>query len=102
LSGEQGSAHNQAELLVEMLLGNFAQYSGLALAGAREEDVDFALLLLDRIEQVIEIVEIRRITPYAGHVPPDQLDGLIERLLPAARDENVRAFFNEALGALQR
>jgi hypothetical protein len=32
----------------------------------------------------------------------DQLDGLIERLLPPARDENVGAFFNEPLGALQR
>src|SRR6266851_4631515 len=39
---------------------------------------------------------------HAGHVPANQLDGLIERLLPPTRDENVGTFFNEALGARQR
>ncbi|MGF7183770.1 hypothetical protein HDF11_005303 [Tunturiibacter psychrotolerans] len=33
---------------------------------------------------------------------PDQLDGLVELLLPSAHDENVGAFFHEPLGALKR
>jgi hypothetical protein len=37
-----------------MLLGNLAQYGGLALASACEQDVDFAFLLLDRMDMAIE------------------------------------------------
>src|SRR5580692_1359671 len=85
-----------------MLLGDLAQYGGLALAGTREQDVDFALFALDRIEQVVEVVEIRCVAAHAGHVPANQLRGLIERLLPAARDENVGAFFHEPFGARER
>ena len=85
-----------------MLLGNFAQWDGFAHAGARVQDVDPALHPLDRIEQAVEVVEIGRVAAHAGHVPADQLDGLIQRLLPPAGDENVGAFFNEPLGARQR
>src|SRR6202042_694314 len=70
--------------------------------GAREQDVDLALFSLDRIEQTVEVVEIGRVTAHAGHVPANQLDGLIELLLPPTRDENVGALFNEPLGARQR
>ncbi len=49
--------------------------------------------------RAVEIVEIGRVTAHAGHVPANHLDGLIERLLLPARDENVGAFFNEQLGA---
>ncbi len=85
-----------------MLLGNLAQLCGLALASAREQDVDLALFSLDRLEQTVEVVEICRVTAHAGHVPANQLDGLIELLLPPTCDENVGTFFNEALGARQR
>jgi hypothetical protein len=43
-----------------------------------------------------------RVTAYAGYVPANQLDGLIELLLPPTRDENVGALFDEPLGARQR
>src|SRR6185437_2746046 len=56
----------------------------------------------DCIEQAIEIVKIGRIAAHPSHVAANQLDGLIERLLPPARDENVGTFFNEPLGARQR
>src|SRR5258706_9100175 len=57
---------------------------------------------LDRVEQTVEVVEIGRVAAHAGYVPANQLDGLVERLLPPARDENIGAFFNEPLGARQR
>src|ERR1700712_2632056 len=94
LNRKQRSARIQAEGRIEVLLGNLSQWCGLALAGAREQDVDLALFSLDRIEQTVEVVEIGRVTAHSGHVPANQLDGLIERLLPPARDENVGAFFN--------
>src|SRR5262249_25432291 len=79
-----------------------AQWDAFARASARVQDVDLALFPLDRIEQAVEVVEIGRVAAHAGHVPANQLDGLIERLLPPARDENIGAFFNEPLGARQR
>src|SRR5579862_1690459 len=85
-----------------MLLGNLAQWHGLARAGARIQDVDPALFPLDRVEQTVEVVEIGRVAAHAGHVPANRLDGLVERLLPSARDENVSAFFYEPSGARQR
>src|SRR5712664_1251955 len=85
-----------------MLLGNLAQWDGFARAGARVQDVDLALFPLDCIEQAVEVVEIGRVAAHAGHVPADQLDGLVQRLLSPARDENIGAFFNEPFGARQR
>ena len=85
-----------------MLLGNLAQWDGFARASARVQDVDPALFPLDRVEQAVEVVEIGRVAAHAGHVPADQLDGLVQRLPSPARDENVGAFFDEPLGARQR
>ena len=57
---------------------------------------------LDCVEQTVEVVEIGRVAAHAGHVPADQFDGLVQRLLFPARDENIGAFFNEPLGARER
>ncbi len=67
-----------------MLLGNPAQWDGFARASAGVQDVDPALFPLDRIEQTVEVVEIGRVAAHAGHVPANQFDGLIKRLLPTA------------------
>src|SRR5580693_2379487 len=85
-----------------MLLGNFSQWDGFAHAGARVQDVDFALFPLDCVEQTVKVVEIGRVAAHAGHVPANEPDGLIELLLPPTRDENVGTLFNKALGACQR
>jgi hypothetical protein len=99
---KQGAAHIQAEGRIEVLLGNLAQLDGFAPASAREQGVDLALFPLDCIEQAIQVVQIGRVTAHAGHVPANQLDGLIESLLPPACDENVGAFFNEPLANYER
>src|ERR1700748_353614 len=85
-----------------MLLGNLAQWHGFARAGARVQHVDPALFPLDGVEQTVEVVEIGRVATHAGHVPATQLDAVVERLLPSARDEDISAFFNEPPGARQR
>src|ERR1700733_9027358 len=91
LNCKQRAAHVQAEGRIEVLFGNFAQWYGFARAGARVQDVDLALYPLDCIEQAVEVVEIGNVAAHSSHVPANQLDGLIERLLPPARDENVGA-----------
>jgi hypothetical protein len=58
--------------------------------------------LSDRVEQAIQIVQVGRIALHAGHIPADQLDGFVQRFLPPARDEDMRSFVYEQLGAGQR
>src|SRR6185312_10506144 len=102
LNRKQRAARIQAEGRIEVLLGNLAQWDGFAYAGARVQDVDLALFPFDCVEQAVEVVEIGRVAAHAGHVPANQPDGLVERLLPPARDENIGAFFDEPPGARQR
>src|SRR6202007_762810 len=83
LNRKQRAARIQAEGRIEMLLGNLAQWDGFARAGARVQDVDPALFPLDRVKQTVEVVEIGRVAAHAGHVPANQLDRLVERLLPS-------------------
>ena len=58
--------------------------------------------VIERVERTVEVVEIGRVAAHAGHVPADQPDGLVEHLLPPARDEDIGAFFDEPPGARQR
>src|SRR5271170_6319993 len=87
---------------MEVLLGDLAEPGLLAHPGACPQHVDRALFLLDRVEQTVQIVEVRRIALHAGHVPANQLDGFIHSLLPPTRNENVSSFVNEQLGTGQR
>ena len=64
------------------VLGDFAERARLARPGACPQHVDRALFLLDGFEQSVQIVEVGRIGLHAGHVPADQFDGFIERVLP--------------------
>src|SRR5262249_6556245 len=73
-----------------------------ARAGARVQDVDLALLSLDCVEQAVEVVEIGRVAANAGHGPANQPDGIVERLLSPAGDEDIGAFFDQPPGARQR
>src|ERR1700733_7796600 len=84
-----------------MLRGNLAQWDGFARAGARVQDIDPTLFPPDRVEQTVEVVEIGHVAAHAGHVPANQPDGLVERLLPSAGDENIGAFLNKQSGARQ-
>jgi hypothetical protein len=74
----------------------------LAHPGTCPQHVNYALFLLDRLEQTVQIGEVGRIGLHAGHVPADQLDGFVQRLLPSARDEDVSSFVHEQLGTGQR
>src|SRR5258708_1053648 len=58
LNRKQRSARIQAEGRIKVLLGNLAQWQGLAPASAREQDVDLALFPLHYVEQTVEVVEI--------------------------------------------
>src|ERR1700748_1609525 len=86
---------------MEVLLGDLAELVLLAYPGACPQHVDRALVLLDRVEQPVQVVEVGRIALHAGHVPPDLCDGFVQRVLASTRDEDVSSFVSEQLGAGQ-
>src|SRR6202011_364844 len=102
LDGEECTAHVEVESLVEVLFGDLFERGQLTLAGAGEQDVDFAPFAADGLVEAVEVREISGVALYPGDVPTDELHGLIELLLAASRDEDVRALLNEELRRCQR
>ena len=64
---------------------------------ANRKDVDPALFWVDHIEQTVEVVQIAGLTRTPVTFPAEQLDGLVELLLPPARCENVSTFSTSRL-----
>src|SRR5262249_23041524 len=102
LHREERAAHVEVESLVEVVFGDLFECSQLTLAGAGEEDVDLALFAFDGLVEAVEVRKISGVALYASDVPADQFHGLIELLLAASRDENVRTLFNEKLCCCER
>ena len=85
-----------------MLFGDFFELGQLALSGAGEKDIDLALLALHGIVEAVEVGQVTGVALHAGDVFADELDGLIELILAASCDEDVRALFDEELGGGER
>ncbi len=98
---KQRAARIQPEGRIEILFGDLTQRDGFTHSCAGVEDVNPALFAFDCIEQAVEVVEIGGVAAHAGDIAADRRDGFVERVLPAAGDENIGAFFDEALGAGQ-
>lgn len=91
-----------AHVAAEVLLGDLSEPALLAHTGTSPQHVDRSLFRLDRLEQTIQIAEVARISLHAGHVPADQLNSRVQRVLVSASDEDVSSFVDEQLGTSQR
>jgi hypothetical protein len=69
--------------------------------GIRQEHVDAALGGLHGVEEPIQIARIRDVALDNEDVTANDLDGLIQLLLPPAGDHDLRAFGDEPPGAGQ-
>src|SRR4051812_23683112 len=102
LDGEKGAARVAPEPGVELLLGDLAERCGLAPAGAGPQQVEAPLLALDGVEQAVQVAQIGGVALDAGDVAADLLHCLVQGVLAAAGDEDVRALVDEPLRAGQR
>jgi hypothetical protein len=102
LHGEKSAAYVEIESLVEVLLGDLFQRGEFTLAGAGEEDIDFAPFALNGLVEAVEVGEISGVALYAGNVLADEFHGLIEFILPTSSDKDVCALFNEELCRCER
>jgi hypothetical protein len=80
---------------IEVLFGDLAQLFGLNPARVRDDDVQRALFLEHRREQLVQVGALGGIGGNGGHAVADQRFGLVQLALAAPGDEDVGAFFDE-------
>src|SRR6266478_4393087 len=68
-----------------------------ANAGVGENNVDSPLHLRDGLIKTIKVSHLGNVTLNSRNVDADCLHGLVEFLLAAARDEDIRSLFGEKL-----
>src|SRR5882724_616501 len=83
-----------------MLLGDASQGNKLTDPGVGENDIDSPLPFDDLVE-TIEVRQLGNVSPDTRDAASDRLDGLIEFLLPTARDEDMGTLLDEELCAGQ-
>ena len=85
------------KILVEVRLGNLFERHKLAATRVGKEDVEAALLLLDRVEKAIQVGEVGDIAANGSDVAANLLHSSVKFRLAAAGDEDICAFRDESL-----
>src|ERR1700683_2491394 len=80
-----------------MLFGHGREGNKFANAGVGENDVDSPLHPRDRLVKSIQVSQLGNVSLNASNVAADRLDGLVEFLLAAPRDEDVGTLVDEKL-----
>jgi hypothetical protein len=96
LHGEENAAGVDAEGLIEMLRRHGRHRRGLDEAGARDHDVEAALLHPYLAVEAIEIVQLCDVALHGRDVAPHRGFGLVELRLTAPEDEHIGAFINKS------
>src|SRR5260370_10375314 len=85
------------EQLVEMHLGDGPKGNKFANAGIGEYKIDSPLHLGNGLVKTIKVSQLGNISLNARNIAADCLHGLVEFLLAAARDEDIRTLFDKKL-----
>src|ERR1700688_275403 len=97
LHGKQRSPNIDVEQFVEMLFGNGGEGNKFANPGVGENDIDAPVHFSDGLVETIKIIHFGNISLNARTVAADCLYRLVEFLLAAARDEDIRTLLGEQL-----
>src|SRR6266404_8305326 len=80
-----------------MLFGDGPKGNKFANAGVGENNIDSPLHLRDGLVKTIKVSQLGNISLNSRNVGANCLHGLVEFLLPAARDEDIGTLFDEKL-----
>src|SRR5882724_12396905 len=80
-----------------MLCGDGRNGNKFANAGVGEDNIDSPLHLGDGLVQTIKVSQLGNVSLNSTNVGADCIHGLVEFLLPAARDEDIGTLFDEEL-----
>src|SRR6266481_4961669 len=78
-----------------MLFGDRPKGNKFAHAGIGENNIDSPLHLSDGLVKTIKVSQLGNVSLNSRNVGADWLNGLVEFLLAAARDEDVGTLFDE-------
>src|ERR1700726_3821662 len=95
LHRKQRSPYIDVEQLVEMLFGDGPKGNKFANAGVGENNIDASFHLRDGLVKTIKVSKLGDVSLNARNVGTDCLHGLVEFLLAAARDEDIRTLVGE-------
>src|ERR1700704_4090941 len=80
-----------------MLFGDGPKGNKFTNAGVGENNIDSRLHVRDGLVETIKVGQFVNVSLNAGNVGVDCTHGLVEFLLAAARDEDIRTLFDEKL-----
>jgi hypothetical protein len=86
-----------AHAVVEILFRRVNERLSIDIIRVRNEDVDFAFLLVNSCVKSIKITSVLHVALDRGHALSDQSSGHVERVLPTANNVDKRSFLSEAL-----
>src|ERR1700719_4599701 len=84
-----------------MLFGDGAKRNEFAKAGVGENNIDSPVHARNSLVKTIKVSRLGDVSLNSRNVGADCLHGLVEFLLPTARDEDIGALFDEKLGRSQ-
>src|SRR5690349_10010764 len=84
-----------------MLFGDGPKGNKFANAGVGENNIDSPLHLSDGLVKTIKVGQLGNVSLNPRNVGADCLHGLVEFLLAAARDEDIRTLFDEEFSSSQ-
>src|SRR5260370_21440557 len=80
-----------------MLFGDCPKGNKFANAGVGENNINSPLHLRDGLVKTVKVSQLGNVSLNSRNVRVDCLDGLVEFLLAAARDEDIGTLFDEEL-----
>src|SRR5689334_15186730 len=84
-----------------MLFGDGPKGNKFANTGVGENNIDSPLHLSDGLVKTIKVGQFGNVSLNARNVRADRLQGLVEFLLAAARDEDIGTLFDEEFSSSQ-
>src|SRR5580693_5799662 len=101
LNREECALDVDIEQLVEMFFGDVGEGDEFANTGVGENNIDSSLHLSDCLVEKVKIGHLGNVALNTGRIGADCLQGLIELLLAAPRDEHISTFIDEQLCGCQ-
>src|SRR4029077_13780984 len=101
LHGEEHAPGVDVEIVVEALGGDIGELHAVDGADIGDHHVDLAVIGCDLGVEPVEVLELADVALYAGDVPTDRGDRLVQFFLTAGEDIDERPFGDEPLRRCQ-
>ena len=95
MNREECALYIDIDQLVKVFFGDFTEGNEFTDAGVAEDNIDSSLHFADSLVETIKIGQFGNVSLYTRRIGADCFHRLVEFLLAAPRDEDIRTFFDE-------